>query len=168
VIKIVNHSAFKAQVNAWVNSVRAGAEKVVYRMMYDAQLYAMSRSPVYSGDFASNWNVSYGTPDTTFREGPTISRDYGRGLSSPRDSIWGRGNFSMTGFQLGQTAYLTNAAQHREPGETTVDYYAWKIEDGLIKFRDVNVSAGKTDRVAAKTHAHLVRNYKTLTKGHLV
>lgn len=159
-LKVVNRGQFDSQCAAWLGAVRAGAERAVVKMMKDAQKHATQISPVYSGDFASNWNVSYGQPDTTFI---SSQGDYMRVDSSlnahPLTSSAGvgLGNFNMSGFKLGQTAYLTNAAEHDEP-------YAWKIEKGQINFRPVN--QGK-DRVAGKTFTHLEINYKTITRGHM-
>lgn len=152
-ITITNQAQFKTQVAAWLVWVRKGAANAVYRMMYDAQTWATSISPVYSGDFASNWNVSYGAPDASFKS----SGDdyYGMSFPEANSAPWGKGNFNLSGFRIGQTAYLTNASEHDEP-------YAWKIENNKISFRPVN--AGKWG-VRAKTLNHLKTKYPRITRA---
>lgn len=133
---VLNAAAFKAQVAAQIARVRKQAENRIAFVMLRAQIHASSISPTYSGDFSENWNVSYGSPDASFKVGP------GRHTQAPLDSWSGvMGNYNMSGFKLGQSAYLSNAAAHGEP-------YAWKIEKGAINFRPVN---SDKDRVAAKT-----------------
>lgn len=159
-LRVENRAQFEAEVSAWVGAVKTAAERLVVRMMADAKQFAETHSPVYSGDFASNWNVSYGAPDTTFVQGPA---NPGKGLypmsfPAARESAWGQGKFGMTRFSLGQTAYLANSAAHDEP-------YAWKIENNQIVFRPVN--QGK-DRVLGKTFDHLVNHYGQITKGMLI
>lgn len=153
-VRITNLPEFHRQTAAWTNAVRSGLERAVVRIMKDAQMFATLNSPVYSGDFASSWNVSWGKPDTTFN----ASTDYlGPEYPEPKSGPWGMGKFASGTPKLGQTAYLTNAAFHDEP-------YAWLIEDNLIKFRPVNSGKG---RVAGKTFAHLGAAYKTITRGML-
>ncbi len=148
---------FDAATAAWLLNVKKGLERAVTKMMFDAQTYALQQSPVYTGDYASNWNVSYGKPDVTFIGTP---KGYESLKAGPLSSSAGLlpGKFNMEGFQLGQTAYLTNAAEHDEP-------YAWLIEGGKVKFREVNT--GK-DRVGGKTFDHLSTGYSTITRGHMV
>lgn len=154
-IRVTNKSAFNAQVAAWIAAVKIGAAKAVVNILKDAQMEAVLKSPVYSGDYASNWNVSYGRPDTTFN----ATADYfGPEYPSARNSAWGMGAFNMTGFTLGQSAFLTNSAEHDEP-------YAWLIEEGKINFRPVNV--GK-DRVLGKTFTHLEHTYKAIPRSMMV
>lgn len=149
-LKITNRGEFRLQVEAFVDRARVIAGQRLTQIVREAQIHAADISPVYSGDYASNWNVSYGLPDTTFVNTKTSgSREYkdylGQGSASfdaPRDSRWGMGNFKMTGFALGQTVFLTNAANHDEP-------YAWKIEKKEIKFRDVNVGKESVGRKTA-------------------
>lgn len=160
-IRVTNKSAFDAKVAAWIAAVKIGAAKAVDKMLRDAQAFATLSSPTFSGDFASNWNVSYGRPDVTFS---TSGGDYMRVDDNLRshaiNSAIGvtKGNFDMTGFTLGQSAFLTNAAEHDEP-------YAWKIENNQINFRPVNV--GK-DRVRGKTLEHLKHTYKTIPRSMMV
>lgn len=141
---VLNAAAFKAQVAAQIARVRKQAENRIAFVMLQAQIHASSISPTYSGDFSENWNVSYGSPDASFKAGPrpfkrTSDGDY---MLAPVNSWSGvLGNYNMSGFKLGQPAYLSNAAAHDEP-------YAWKIEKGAINFRPVN---SDKDRVAAKT-----------------
>lgn len=150
-VRITNLSQFRAQCATWVANTKRQLEGVVFTMMYDAQAWATNISPVYSGDFASNWNVSFGSPDTTF----VSTKDYyGMDYPDPVSAPWGKGNFNLSGFTLGQRAFLTNAAEHDEP-------YAWKIENGTISFRPVNVGR---DAVRAKTLNHLKHTYARITK----
>lgn len=155
---VTNRAEFSSQVKGFINSARAQAENRLAGVMKGAQLHATLHSPVWSGDFASNWNVSYGTPDTTFIDS---GGDYMRSSSepgkeykmNPLSSAIGLppGNFNMVGFRLGQPVYLTNAAEHDEP-------YAWLIENNQIKFRSVNV--GKHG-VGAKAAGYILRNLGT-------
>lgn len=156
-IHIKNRAQFQTQVNAWVNSVRRGTERAVYRMMVDAQTFATLASPTFSGDYASNWNVSFGKPDVTFVAGGIDF--YADNYPGPVSRAWGKGNVApASSFKLGQTAYLTNAAEHDEP-------YAWLIEEGKINFRPENVGR---DRIAQKTLDHLAHNYKSIKRTMMV
>jgi hypothetical protein len=155
-IRITNRGLFSVVVGHWIDSVRVGAEKAVAKIMKDAQIFATLQSPTFTGDFASNWNVSYGTPDTTF---VGVPKGYAELEAGPLDSSAGLspGRFNMVGFQLGQTAYLTNASFHDEP-------YAWLIENGKINFREVNKGR---DHVGQRTGTHLSNTYAKITKGML-
>lgn len=160
-IKVTNKAAFDAKVSAWIAAVKLGAGKAVVKMMRDAHAFATLQSPTFSGDFASNWNVSYGQPDMTFSPSGGDYMTLNAGLRGQAiNSALGvtKGNFDMTGFKLGQKAFLTNAAVHDEP-------YAWKIEHNLVNFRPVNV--GK-DRVRGKTLEHLAHTYATIPRGLMV
>lgn len=158
-LHVENRAQFKAEVSAWVEAVKTATERLVVRMVVDAKQFAETHSPVYSGDFASNWNVSYGAPDTVFVQGPpNPGKDlYPMSFPTARDTAWGTGRINMAGFQLGSTAYLANSAEHDEP-------YAWKIENNQVVFRPVN--QGK-DRVLGKTFDHLVNHYGQITRGML-
>jgi len=147
-LRITNLEGFRAQTKAFVEKTKLQAVRRIGVVMADAQQYAANISPVYSGDFASNWNVSAGSPDETF----VATKDY-YGPEHPQatNSRWGMGTFNLNGFALGQTVYLTNAAEHDEP-------YAWLIEKGAIKFRDVN--AGR-DAVGSKTARHILSRLGT-------
>lgn len=160
-IRVTNKSAFDAQVAKWIAAVKAGAEKAVFHIVRNAQIEATIKSPTYSGDFASNWNVSYGRPDTTFvSSGGDYMKIDDNLKAHPIGSAISvtKGAFDMTGFRLGQSAFLTNAAEHDEP-------YAWLIEEAMIKFRPVNV--GK-DRVLGKTFTHLAHTFKTIPRSLMV
>lgn len=142
-LRVLNREAFQAQVNAFVTKARVQAETRIRGIMVDAQRFAADHSPVYSGDYASNWNVSAGSPDTNFNATP----DYlGPEYPEPKDSRWGMGNFDLNGFRLGQTVYLTNAAEHDEP-------YAWLIEDNQgdkhFVFREPNKGKHGVGRATA-------------------
>lgn len=147
---VLNAGAFKAQIAAQMDRVRKQAEARITFMVLRAQIYASSISPTYSGDFSENWNVSYGSPDTTFNDSGTGGDYYQESNGSmsfkPRDKWSGAlGTFNMTGFKLGAPVFLSNAAAHDEP-------YAWKIENNAINFRPVNTDKG---RVRAKTMNYL-------------
>ena len=146
---VLNAAAFRAQVAAQIERVKKQAEARMVYIMKEAQIHASRISPVYSGDFASNWNVSYNTPDPGFMSsgGDYLRINESTGKAIPLTSSLGvtQGNFNMTGYKLGQPLFLSNAAKHDEP-------YAMKIEEGTIEFRPVN--RGK-DRVARKTAAAL-------------
>lgn len=154
-VEVADRAQFEQSITKWISAVKAGTVKAVTKIARAAQIEATRISPVYSGDFASNWNVSYGAPDTSF-EG--TNDYYGLGYPDPVESAWGVGKFNLSGLQFGQTVYLTNAAEHDEP-------YAWKIENNKIKFRAVN--RGK-HAVRAKTLASLSRTFRTVPKGMLV
>lgn len=155
-IVVANRAEFLGQVNAWINAVERGASLAVFKMLVDAQTFARNHSPVYSGDFASNWNVSYGIPDASF----TSTKDYyGPDYPEAVTQPWGTGNVQeWSGYRLGMPAFLTNAADHDEP-------YAWLIEKNRIHFRPSNEGKGA---VRAKTLNHLKNNYTSVTKAMLV
>lgn len=152
-MRVVNADQFNRQVAGWISAVKRGVAKAVWRMAYDAQEYAMSKSPIYSGDFGSNWNVSVGSPDLTFR-----TSDLER-----QTNLWGRGSFKfdLSNFKVGTVVYLTNNAVHD-------DAYAEMIERDEIAFRPWNVERDRVDRVLGKTHRYIGEKYKKITKGMMV
>lgn len=156
-ITIRNRDAYNRQLTAAINRKSKEIGEILQKKMREAQLHARSISPVYSGDFASNWNVSVGKPDVTFISNidyTASNRSYTRekGFSvvpEPVTQPWGVGNFSFAGFTLGSTVYLSNSAEHDEP-------YAFLIEENRIAFRPVNQNK---DAVRAKTAAHIVNTW---------
>jgi len=145
---VLNADAFRGQVKNFLAKTEKKVEVKLTGLMKGAQSYATMMSPVYSGDFASNWNVSVGAPDASFSSsGGDYMRLDDKLRGQPLTTSVGvtKGNFSMAGFKLGLDVYLSNASAHDEP-------YAWKIELGQINFRPVN--RGK-HAVRAKTLAHI-------------
>ncbi len=53
---------------------QASMETVVRRVTLDIYTRAVQRSPVDTGRFRANWNISYGTPDVTFTDATNQSR----------------------------------------------------------------------------------------------
>lgn len=149
-IKVTNAEQFRGQVQRWLQAVEVGATKATMKMALDAQEFAMSKSPIWTGDFGSNWNVSAGSPNTSFREGSQVG---------PVTHLWGRGDVNFTNYKIGTPVYITNNAVHM--GEK----YAGMIDRGEISFRQWNVEQDRTDFIVAKTHRYLAEKYKVITKG---
>jgi hypothetical protein len=147
-----NLDAFFKQVKDW----SAQQKVVVGEVGRGLSAYAFNHLPPisaqYSGDFAANWKYKVGSVDPNFTENvlPDIAK-VGRHSGGLSDSavahytsarIKGHpdainyaysANAGKEGeFTFGSTAYISNSANHDE-------HYAWKIENGSIKFRPGNI-----------------------------
>ena len=158
-VKVTNLSAFDAQVEAWFAAVeKAAAEAAVglAKRVFDKVLI---ESPQYSGDFTANWQVSVDAPSTKFTIGVLRPKLNGyadsvgiRGIEpfkrgDPEAIAYAQSHAVWPTIKLGQTIYLSNSANHDED-------YAWKIEDGKIKFRMVNQGAAAVGRRSIEYVGH--------------
>lgn len=155
-IKATNLDAFDRAVQAWFNAVEQAAAEAAVGLARHAFQYIIKESPQYSGDFAANWRVGYGSPDTTFKAnavGGYSPNEVGKNTAAPsfqRGSEpairYAEGNAKWQRITLGTSIHISNSATHDQP-------YAWDIEKGTIKFRPVNEGA-----------SHLVRRAVGVTK----
>ena len=168
-VKVTNLSAFDAQVKAWFAAVeKAAAEAAVglAKRVFDKVLI---ESPQYSGDFTANWQVSVDAPSTKFTIGVLRPKLHGyadsvgiRGIEpfkrgDPEAIAYAQSHAIWPSIKLGQTIYLSNSANHDED-------YAWKIEDGKIKFRMVNQGA---DHVGKRSLDFVAHRYPVINKSAL-
>ena len=146
-----NLDAFFKQVKDW----SAQQKVVVGEVGRGLSAYAFNYIPTISaqntGDFAANWKYSVGSVDTTFKSGalPNLNgrllfryrdlknrhRVYESGrIQGHQDAIsyaYSANVGKDKEFVFGSTAYISNSAVHDQA-------YAWKIENGTIKFRPRN------------------------------
>ena len=168
-VKVTNLSAFDAQVEAWFAAVeKAAAEAAVglAKRVFDKVLI---ESPQYSGDFAANWQVSVDAPSSRFTVGVLKPKLHGYADSTgihglepfkrgdPEAITYAKSHAVWPTIKLGQTIYLSNSANHDED-------YAWKIEDGTIKFRPVTQGA---DHVGARSLNFVAHRYPVINKSAL-
>lgn len=159
--------AFKAQVNSFMKDTK----KLVQSTAVDLAIYALHQilkeSPQYTGDFVANWQVGYantkfkkyvlfggvnprGKDFEPFQKGDPDAIEYALRHLIPQLN-------RLRKSPLGTSIVLTNSAVHDQP-------YAWQIENGTIKFRDVNKPG---DRPVARA-AYMARNrFKHIGKSQL-
>lgn len=125
------------KVLAKLTRVEKGFVQKTREAAYAGLETAAETSPQFSGTFASNWRLSIGsprpgknrysaTPDTAEEEGNLWAVDQATGSPGAR----------LSGLHIGGTVFLSTQAQHSEQ-------YAWKVENNMINFRDVNPSGGR-------------------------
>jgi len=153
-----NDKAFLKDIQRWADVTARETADIANGIAVEALNQVLRTSPQYSGDFAGNWNYSINVPDVhfemlhlmrgrkkvPFQAGDLPAIHHAQARNKGRD----------TGYKLGDTFYLTNAAVHY--GEN----YAVMIETGQIKFRP-----GHTGATASNAVAHLGSKYKHLTKA---
>ena len=158
---LVGLEAFDATVKGWLSSVEEAAAEAAVGLAKEAFDKILRNSPQFSGDFVAGWGVGYGTPVSNFKAGRYIEQKF------PSDHPFQRGDEPAMNDaraaavwktpKLGTTIYISNDAHHDDP-------YAWKIENGQIDFRSVNIGASKLVENAVKS---LERNHKIISKADL-
>jgi len=147
-----NLAPFFASIQAWVISERAVATQVAKGLSAAAFNELPTVSAQYSGDFAANWRYDVGKVDTSFtpnalpksqrRQKYTYKDEGGRHAAHYADRKMGDIEAVSYAYShnagkedkfvtLGPTIYISNSAEHTE-------FYAWKIENDQIKFREGN------------------------------
>lgn len=135
--EIKNFDQVKRQVDRWMQKARQEAQETAKGLTVTLLTRLVQNSPQWTGDFASNWRYSIGTPDLTYdsgdvapngAEGSEPWKQFSRpaiqlGLAKNRGKDYK--------FKLGDTVYVSNSSTH----DTT---YAKGVYDGTIKLRDVN------------------------------
>jgi hypothetical protein len=138
-----NLDQFEGQIVDWVMSVRALTREVAEGFANFAFIHVTDMGAQFTGDFVGNWRMEVGGITPKFerglftvhqREDPSNVRFMGHpeAINYARNNARGR----LNNFHLGDTIYIHNSAEHDEP-------YAWKIENGQIKFREVNLGADR-------------------------
>lgn len=146
---------FDASVQGWFKAVSGAFAEAAQGLAKETLNIVLEESPQFSGDFTANWKVSVGAPDTSFTIGvirPRVAQypdsdgllnvvPFKRG---DREAIdYAKRHAAWETIKLGQHIFLSNSANHDEN-------YAWKIEDGSIKFRSVNSGAEAVARRSAR------------------
>lgn len=146
-----NLDAFFKTVKDWSAQQKVVVGAVGRGLSAYAFNYIPTVSAQNSGDFAANWKYSVGSVDTSFASGvlPDLKgrllfrytdlknrhRVYESGRIQGHPDAVSYAYASNRGkdgeFVFGSTAYISNSATHDEA-------YAWKIENGTIKFRPGN------------------------------
>lgn len=159
-LKIKNLSQVNKDIDNWLAQVEAEIEAVARGYAMQALGVLEIHSAQYSGDFAANWNLSVGTPDTSFAPWPgrhewtdKNTQPFLMGDAPAMDYAMARAAGSLDSFKLGQTIWLTNAAFHNES-------YAEKIENNRINFRP-----GNDGMPIFHTVEMMKMNYATIKKG---
>ena len=163
-LKTTNLPAFDATVSAWFDSVENATAEAAVGLAKEVFDTVLEDSPQFSGDFTANWKVSVDAPDTAFTPGVVqrvIVGAYGRPSidafkrGDPEAIEYAKRHAAWETIRLGQRVFISNSAHHDED-------YAWKIEDGSIKFRP-----GHRGGVAARAVRTVAAKYKTIGAGEL-
>lgn len=104
-------AGFSIPLSALAARSNARLETVVRRVTIDIYRRVILRSPVDTGRFRANWNISYGTPDVTF----TGATNKNTTLTAAERSV-------VASFPVGGISYLANGlpyARELEFGSST-------------------------------------------------
>lgn len=160
---------FDSVVNGWFNEVESSAQNAAVGLAYEAATRLTAESPQYSGDFASAWVIGVGNVNTRFIPINGIRVDTNDWLpegESPKkrgdpEAIEYAMSHAASALQMAKSAtfgtpiYISNSSLHDE-------FYAWKIEDGVIDFRPENANA---DRVTQRAALWVRNRYKHITQS---
>lgn len=100
-------SQFEMQIGAWANKAKGRADLIARKAVIELVKSVVLKSPVDTGRFRANWQVSYGKPNVTTSEdtdrsgGVAIARGTSLGLSFP----------------MGQTFWIANGLPYALPLE---------------------------------------------------
>jgi hypothetical protein len=138
VIEVQNLDKFDASVQRWFRSVEAAVTESATGMAKTALRSILNNSPQYTGDFVANWKVSVNSIDSSFTTnaigGQDTTTPYQIGDSKAIRYAINKAKWPK--LKLGDAIFLSNSAHHDDIGG-----YAWKIEEGSIKFRPMHVDA---------------------------
>lgn len=150
-VAVKNLAEFDRDVMAWFAAVEEAAAEAAVGLAKRVFDKVLIESPQYSGDFAANWKVSVNAPSTAFKpdavrpsfakyhdqDGIKQRKPFGRG--DPEAIAHAKAQANWSKIKLGDVIYISNSADHDEA-------YAFKIEEGKIKFRPVNEGADAVGR----------------------
>lgn len=159
-LKVSGLADFDAAVKGWLGAVEDAAAKAAVGLAKETFGMLLRGSPQYSGDFAASWRVGYGTVDRTYEQNLFSDDLFSVGpfqQGSHKAMDFARAKAQWKPLQLGEHIYISNSATHTEP-------YAWKIENGQIKFRAVNSGS---EHLVRRTVTFLGNIYKSLGKSQL-
>lgn len=149
--EINNIGQVVSQIDEWEAQVYEATRRAVMGLSIKMFHRVIEKSAQYSGDFAANWKIQPKVVDTHFepnvlshrskpwdgstrkRLGPEFQPRI-MGDPAAKQYALSANAGRLSGFQLGDDIWISNSAAHDEP-------YAWKIEDGKIKFRAGNRGA---------------------------
>jgi len=98
---------FALDLQKFIDKAKAAPRDVVRKIGIDIATSLINKSPVDTGRFKANWNVSFGYVDPL----TTPSTDKGGGRTRERIRI------QLNGWQGGDTIYLTNSLPYAIPLE---------------------------------------------------
>ena len=145
-IKVLNLDSFDETVQRWFSKVETAAAEAAVGIAREAFEQILKTSPQYSGDFVANWKVSKSATDSSFT--PDALDGYkpdmfGRNTLPPLFQMgstpamsYARANAKWPKINLGESVYLHNSAKHDYD-----DFYADRVEKGLIRLRPENAGA---------------------------
>ena len=160
---------FNAAVRGWFDAVEKAAEDAAVGLATKVFEKALVESPQYSGSYAGNWKLSYGSIDTSFEFDPLGTKGsgpvYQRGSGPAQDHARAHGMKSPGGFKLGQSIFVSNStvSKSSDPRYSDVNL-AWQIEQGYIRFRPVNEGA---DHVGTKSLNFVAHRFQNINKASL-
>ena len=160
---------FNAAVRGWFDAVEKAAEDAAVGLATKVFEKALAESPQYSGSYAGNWKLSYGSIDTSFEFDPLGTKGsgpiYQRGSGPAQGYARAHGMKSPGGFKLGQSIFVSNStvSKSSDPRYSDVNL-AWQIEQGYIRFRPVNEGA---DHVGAKSLNFVAHRFQNINKASL-
>ena len=164
-------SEFNQQVQQWFDAVQVETARASVGLAKSLFKQLLQGSPQFSGDFAANWKVEYGSITPSFDEDVVaVQKITDKGFriepftrgSSPAIR-YAESMAKWRPMRLGESIYLHNSAMHLDDFNNP-DYYGWKIENGEIKFRPGNRGA---DAVMRRSLIHVSNRYAVINKAQL-
>lgn len=166
-------SAFDAAVRGWFDAVEEAAAEAAVGLANKVFDKVLIESPQYSGAFAANWKMSYGSVDTSFKFDPLNTKGeapapYERNSDAAKGYAKARKGGAVASFRLGQSIFISNStksANEVSRGGFSASMFtnlAWKIEEGHINFRPVNEGA---DHVARRSVSFVAHRYPVIGKS---
>lgn len=164
-VSLKDFPEFDAKVQGWFRAVEKASAEVAVGLAKTAFNHILYNAPQFSGDFVANIKVGVGHIDSTFKI-DALPHQYGVGDYGSYSMLdpFGRGDTEAIGhakgnaagewgkMALGQSIFISSTAVHDEP-------YTWLIEDGKIKFREVNTGASAVFR---RGFSYVKNRYSTI------
>jgi len=154
-------NAFDAAVRGWFDAVEEAAAEAAVGLAKEGFEKILRNSPQYSGDFTAGWGVGYGEVVSNFKAGRYLEQTFPSEHPFQRNDAPAMNDARQAAIwkapKLGTSIYISNDAHH-------TDAYAWKIENGEIDFRTVNMGA---DHLVSNVVKSLGRNHTTIGKSGL-
>lgn len=160
--KITNLPEFNEQIRTWVEGAEGYANDNLRGLVSVAFKHIVTRGPQYSGDFVANTRIGVGTPDTTFHEYAVFvkGKPWHENATPAVTYAMAGARAVLPKVSLNDQIYISTTVQHKG------DFYAFKVENGVVKFRPENPTAARSGGgIYAGTRDYLDNRYGILSGG---
>ena len=112
--------SFKLDLERFAEKTGIKANTVIKKVAFDITNSVIDMSPVDTGRFKNNWNLSIGSINTSTTESTDLS-----GAGAMR-----RASASLASFQVGDSIYISNSLPYAQRLE---DGYSTQAPSGMVK-----------------------------------